>query len=61
VIEGKTLLKIWSEKAAQGHDLLQIFESPTYFCTKDDKVNLRVKKFVFLRVKKNERLQVMGP
>ena len=27
--------------------------SPAYFCTKDDKVNLQAKKFVFLGVKRN--------
>ena len=38
-IRGKTPLKIWSQKAAQDHDLLQEFGSPTYFSAKDDKVN----------------------
>jgi len=51
-IGGKTPLKVWSEKAAQDHDLLRVFESPAYFCVKDGKVNPRAKKFVFLGVKK---------
>ena len=45
-IGGKTLLKVWSGKAAQDDGLLRIFESPAYFCAKDGKVNPRVKKFV---------------
>ena len=38
-IGGKTPLKIWFEKAAQDHDLLLVFRSPTYFYAKDGKVN----------------------
>ena len=60
-IESKTPLKVWSEKTAQDHYLLRVFESPAYFSSKDGKMNSRAKKFVFLGVKKNERLQVMGP
>ena len=52
-IGGKTSLKIWSEKAAQGHGLLREFESPAYFRAKDVRVNPRVKKFVFSGVKRN--------
>ena len=52
-IGGKTLLRVWSEKAAQGHGLLREFGSPTYFSAKDGKVNLRAKKFLFLYVKRN--------
>jgi len=33
--------------------LLRVFEIPAYFNVKDDKVNLRAKKFVFLDAKKN--------
>ena len=47
-IGGKTPLKIWSGKAAQGHGLLREFRSTTYFSVKDGMVNPRVKKFVFL-------------
>ena len=53
LIGGKTPLKVWSGKAAQVYDLLRVFESLAYFSTKDGKVNSRVKKFVFLGVKKN--------
>ena len=52
-IRDKTPLEVWSEKTAQDYDLLRVFESPAYFCAKDGKVNLRVKKFVFLGVKRN--------
>ena len=52
-IGGKAPLEIWSGKAAQDHDLLREFKSPTYFSAKDGIVNLRVKKFVFLGVKRN--------
>jgi len=34
VIEDKTLLEVWSEKASQDHGLLRVFESPTYFSAK---------------------------
>ena len=50
-IGGKTPLEVWFGKAAQDHDLLRVFISPTYFSAKDGKVNPRVKKFV-LDVKK---------
>ena len=53
VIGGKTPLEIWSGKAAQDHDLLREFRSPTYFSAKDDKVNPRAKKFIFFGVKRN--------
>ena len=43
-IGGKTLLEVWSEKAAQDHGLLWIFESPAYFSAEDGKVNPRGKK-----------------
>jgi len=53
MIGGKTPLKVWSGKSTQGHSLLQEFESLAYFSAKDGKVNPRVKKFVFLSVKRN--------
>ena len=52
-VGGKTLLEVWSGKAAQDHDLLREFGSPAYFSAKDDIVNPRAKKFVFLGVKIN--------
>ena len=53
MIKGKTLLKVWLGKVAQDYDLLRVFKSPAYFSAKDGKVNPRVKKFVFLGVKRN--------
>jgi len=52
-IGGKTLFDIWLIGDAQDYGLLQVFECPAYFSVKDDKLNPRVKKFVFLGVKKN--------
>ena len=51
-IGGKIPLEVWSGKATQGHALLRELGSPAYFSVKD-MVNLRVKKFVFLSVKRN--------
>ena len=53
VIGGKISLDIWSGGAAQDYNLLRVFGCPTYFSVKDDKLNPRTKKFVFLGVKKN--------
>jgi len=53
VTGGKTPLKIWSGGAAQDYILLRIFGCPTYFRVKEGKLNPRVKKFVFLSVKRN--------
>ena len=52
-IGGKTLLDIWSDRAAQNYDLLRVYECPAYFSVKDDKLNPRTKKFVILGVKRN--------
>jgi len=52
-IGGKTLLEFWSGKATRDHDLLRVFGSPAYFSAKNDKVNPRASKFVFLGVKRN--------
>ena len=52
-IGGKTPLKVWSEKAAQDHGLLRVFESPAYFSAKDGKAYSRAKKVVLLGIKRN--------
>jgi len=54
-IGGKTSLDIWSGGVAQNYDLLWVFGCPAYFNVKNDKLNLRVKKFVFLDVKRNTK------
>jgi len=33
--------------------IYRVFESPAFFSAKDDKINLRAKKFMFLGVKRN--------
>jgi len=53
VIGGKTPLEVWSGKVTQDHSLLRGFESPAYFSAKNDMVNRRAKKFVFLGAKRN--------
>jgi len=60
-IGGKTLLEVWSEKAAQDHVLLREFGSPAYFSAKDGMVNPRAKKFVFLGVKRIMKGYGYGP
>jgi len=52
-IGGKTPLDIWSGGVAQNYDLLCVFECQAYFSVKDDKLNPRIKKFVFWGVKRN--------
>ena len=51
-IGGKTLLKVWSEKVAQGYDLLRAFGYPTYYHVKEDKLDSRARKSVFVGFKK---------
>jgi len=53
MIGGKTLLDIWSGRAAQDYKLLRVYGCPDYFGVKEDKLNPREKKFVFLSVKRN--------
>jgi len=58
-IGGKTTLNIWSGGVAQDYSLLRVFECPTYFSVKDDKLNTSKEVCVFERQKKLEKLQVM--
>jgi len=41
MIGGKSLLDIWSSRAAQDYILLRVFGCPTYFSIKDNKLNPR--------------------
>ena len=50
-IGGKTPLKVQSEKAAH-HDSLRVIECPAYYHVKEDKLDPRSKKGVFLGFKK---------
>jgi len=53
VIGGKTPLEAWSEKVAQDYDLLRVFEFLAYYYSKEDKLDLRAKKGVFVGFKKD--------
>jgi len=46
-------LDIWSGGAAQDYDLLLVFRCLAYISVKDDKLNPRAKKLVFLGVERN--------
>jgi len=53
VVGGKTPLKAWSEKVAQDYDLLRVFECPSCYHIKEDKLDPRAKKGVFIGFKKS--------
>jgi len=60
-IGSKTPLEAWSEKVAQDYDLLRVFRCLAYCLIKEDKLDPRVKKSVFVGFKKCiKRLQNMG-
>ena len=50
-IGGKTPLEVWSGTAA-GYDLLQVFGCPAYYYVKEDKLDPRAKKGLFVGFKK---------
>ena len=52
-IGGKTPWDILSAGVAQAYDLLRVFGCSTYFSVKNNKLNSRAKKFVYLGVKRN--------
>ena len=47
-VGGKTLIEVWFEKVAQDYDILKIFECLAYYHVKEDKLDHRAKKAVFL-------------
>ena len=51
-IRGKTPLEIWLEKVIQDYDSLRVFECPAYYHVKENKLDPRVIKGVFLGFKK---------
>ena len=59
-IGGKTPLQVWSEKFAQDSDLLWVLGSPTYFSTKDGKVNPRARSLYFLVPKDIQKARSYG-
>ena len=51
-IGGKTPLKVWSGKSTQDYDSLRIFGCPAYYHVKEDKLDPRAKKGVFVGFKR---------
>ena len=51
-IGSKSLLKVWSEKAAQNYNSLKVFGCPAYYYVKEDKLDPREKKGVLVGFKK---------
>jgi len=51
-IGGKTPMKVWSGEAAQNYDSLRIFGCPAYSHVKEDKLDPRAKKSMFLGFKR---------
>jgi len=52
VIGGKTPLEVWSGKPAQNYDSPRVFECPAYYHVKEDKLDPRAKKGVFVGFKR---------
>ena len=46
-------MEVWSEKIAQNYDMIRIFECPAYYHVKEDILNPRAKKTVFLGFKRD--------
>ena len=51
-IGGKTPLEVWSEKSAPDYDLLRVFGCPAYYHIKEDNLDPRAKKRLFVGFKK---------
>ena len=51
-IGGKTLLKAWSKKVTQYYDLLRVFDCLDYYYVKENKLDPRKNKGVFVGFKK---------
>jgi len=60
VIEGKTLLEVWSGKVAQDYNSLRVFGCPTYYRIKEDKLDSRARKCVFVGFKKEVKATNFG-
>jgi len=52
VIRGKTLMEMWSGKAASDYDMLRVFWCPAYYHVNDGKLEPRVRKVMFLGFKR---------
>ena len=51
-IGGKIPIEAWSGRVAQDYDSLRVFDCPTYYHVKEDKLDLRARKGVFVGFKK---------
>ena len=51
-IGGKIPLEVWSRKTAADYDLLRVFSCPAYYHVKEDKLDPRAKKRLFIEFKK---------
>jgi len=51
-IGDKTPVDIWSGKVAQDYDLLRAFGCPAYYHVKEDKLDTRARKDMFVGFKK---------
>ena len=61
-IGGKTPLEAWSGKIATDYDLLRVFGCPAYYHVKDDKLDPRAKKGVFVGFKRGiKRFKIWDP
>ena len=54
-IGGKTPLEVWSRKVAQDYESLRIFECPTYYHVKENKLDPRARKGMFVGFKKGAK------
>jgi len=52
VIGGKTHMEVWSGKAAQDYNSIKIFGCPACYHIKEDKLDPKVNKEVFLEFKR---------
>ncbi|KAM1415957.1 hypothetical protein ACFX2I_007555 [Malus domestica] len=48
-LEGRTPIEVWSGEPAQDYDKLRVFGCNTYFHVKENKLDPRAKKVVFMR------------
>ena len=55
-----TPMEVWSEKIAQNYDMIRIFGCPAYYHFKEDILNPRAKKTVFLGFKRDVKVQAVG-
>ena len=61
MIGGKTPVEDWSGRVAHDYDSLQIFGYPTYYHVKEDMLDPRARKAMFIGFKKDiKRLQILG-